>query len=116
VGSRTSTNDRPGDDFNARGDWVEILSEHGWSQISHYGDEVRWCRPGKEGGVSATTNYNGNGLLHVFSTNAPPFEADRDYAKFTAYTLLNHEGDFGRAARKLREDGYGRRTSTITKG
>src|SRR5262249_698033 len=36
-----------------------------------------------------------------------PFEANRCYSKFTAYTLLNHAGDFKAAARELGEQGYG---------
>jgi hypothetical protein len=100
---------RPGDDFNARGKWAEILTPHGWSFASEYGEETRWCRPGKGGGVSATTNHHGSDLLHVFSSNAAPFEPDGWYGKFTAYTLLNHGGDFEKSARDLRERGYGQK-------
>jgi hypothetical protein len=101
---------RPGDDFNARGKWAEILTKHGWAFAGEYGEESRWCRPGKDGGVSATTNHNGSDLLHVFSSNADPFEADCWYTKFAAYARLNHGGDFEEAARDLRGQGYGRKT------
>jgi putative DNA primase/helicase len=101
---------RPGDDFNARGKWADVLTPHGWTFAGEYGDETRWCRPGKDGGVSATTNHGGCDLLHVFSSNADPFEADRWYTKFAAYALLNHGGDFEEAARDLRGQGYGRKT------
>jgi putative DNA primase/helicase len=97
----------PGDDFNARGDWEEILTPHGWAPVGGYGEEVRWCRPGKSGGVSATTNYQGSGLLHVFSSNASPFEADASYTKFSAFAWVNHGGDFTKAAQELRDKGYG---------
>jgi hypothetical protein len=100
---------RPGDDFNARGDWADVLPQHGWTFAGEYGEEARWCRPGKSGGVSATTNHGGCGLLHVFSCNAEPFEADRWYTKFSAYALLNHDGNFEEAARALRQEGYGRK-------
>src|SRR5262249_36560598 len=41
-----------------------------------------------------------------FSTSSPPFEADTGYTKFTAYTFLNHKGDFIAAARALAAGGY----------
>jgi Bifunctional DNA primase/polymerase, N-terminal len=59
----------PGDDFNARGNWPHILTKHGWTLVGEYGDEARWCRPGKDAGVSGTTNHSGCGLLHVFTSN-----------------------------------------------
>jgi hypothetical protein len=101
---------RPGDDFNARGEWADVLTDHGWAFAGEYTEETRWCRPGKDGGVSATTNHHGSDLLHVFSSNAAPFEADGWYTKFAAYALLNHGGNFQEAARDLREQGYGRKT------
>jgi hypothetical protein len=61
-------------------------------------DLLYWLRPGKQSGTSATTNYEGSDFLIVFSTNARPFEAERGYTKFTAYALLNHDGDFTAAA------------------
>jgi hypothetical protein len=106
---------RPGDDFNARGKWADVLTPHGWVIAGEYGEETRWRRPGKDGGVSATTNHNGSDLLHVFSSNADPFEQDESYCKFAAYTLLNHGGDFGEAARDLRGQGYGRKTLSAGK-
>jgi putative DNA primase/helicase len=99
----------PGGDFNARGSWADILTKHGWTFAGEYGEETRWCRPGKGGGVSATTNHQGCDLLHVFSCNADHFEADRSYTKFAAYALLNHDGNFEAAARDLRGRGYGKR-------
>jgi hypothetical protein len=102
--------DLPGNDFNARGKWAAILIPHGWTFAGEYGDETRWCRPEKNDGVSATTNHYGSDMLHVFTSSAPPFEADGWYTKFSAYTLLNHEGDFKKAASDLREQGYGRKT------
>jgi hypothetical protein len=68
---------------------------------------THWCRPGKDEGTSATTNYAGSGLLYVFSTNAAPFEADTAYTPFAAFAMLECGGDFVAAARTLRGQGYG---------
>jgi len=103
---------RPGDAFNARADWATILEPHGWTLTHVAGEEVYWLRPGKRhdghaGGHSATTGYDGRGLLIVFSSNAWPFEPGRGYTPFTAYALLEHNGDFHAAAQALAAAGYG---------
>jgi hypothetical protein len=98
----------PGDDFNARATWADVLTPHGWSVECQYGEETRWCRPGKSGGISASTNHNGSDFLHVFTTNGGLLETDKSYSKFAAYAALNHDGDFKEAARDLREQGYGK--------
>jgi Bifunctional DNA primase/polymerase, N-terminal len=107
IKQQTSIGERPGDDFNRRADWQAILLPHGWVPVYRRGDTVYWRRPGKRDGLSATTNFANNGLLHVFSSSAPPFEADTSYSPFSAYTLLKHGGDFKAAARMLQDEGYG---------
>jgi hypothetical protein len=97
---------RPGDDFNARARWSQILEPHGW-RISHTrGDVTYWTRPGKDHGISASTNVHGRDLLWVFSSSTT-FDPDKSYTKFGAYALLEHGGDFGRAALALAKEGYG---------
>ncbi len=99
--------DRPGDDYNATGDWEELLTDHGWTVCYRKGDMIAWTRPDKGRGVSATTNHNGSNRLYVFSSNADPFDADTAYDLFGAYTLLEHDGDCAAAARDLAQQGYG---------
>lgn len=94
------TGDRPGDDFNRRASWEQILEPHGWRCMRGLGSVGYWSRPGKSCGTSATTNYADTGLLYVFSSNAEPFEGCRAYTKFGAFTLLEHHGDFAEAARE----------------
>jgi hypothetical protein len=97
---------RPGDLFNHQASWEEVLFPHGWQLVQVVNGEGHWRRPGKRGpGISATTNYGGRDLLYVFSTSTV-FEAEKGYTKFSAYTLLNHNGDFSAAARELAELGY----------
>jgi len=106
VGGGTAN--RPGDDFNARGNVGELLAEHGWVRIKAAapgadGNEY-WRRPGKNSGTSATLK---NGVFYVFSSNAAPFEPNRGYSPFAVYALLNHGGDFEQAARSLGQLGFG---------
>jgi putative DNA primase/helicase len=103
----------PGDDFEARTDWADILEPHGWSLESrHANGELHWTRPGKNrrDGASATTGRAGDrDRLYVFSTSTQ-FAAETPYTKFGAYTLLNHGGDFSAAARELARRGFGTRS------
>jgi putative DNA primase/helicase len=96
---------RPGDDFNAHGDWGHILVPKGWQLVYQRGDVGYWRRPGKNKGISATTNYQGSNLLYVFSTSTP-FDSERGYSKFSAYALLEHGGDYAAAAQALSGMGY----------
>jgi hypothetical protein len=95
--------DRPGDDFNTRGDLRAVLQQHGWA-LAKAGENEYWRRPGKTSGWSATLKDR---VFYVFTSNAAPFEPNRGYSPFAVYALLNAGGDFERAASSLRLSGYG---------
>ena len=97
---------RPGDDFNVRGDVRAVLQKHGWTSLGVQPDgNEHWRRPGKtEGSNSATLK---DGVFYVFSSNAAPFESEHGYSPFHVYSLLEHGGDFGKAAAALSDEGYG---------
>lgn len=105
---------RPGDDFNDRAHWADILTPHGWTYMYHRGSTMYWRRPGKDSGEhSATTGRKGVGTedrLYVFS-DATEFEQNVPYNKFAAFALLNHGGTgathFASATRDLRAQGFG---------
>ncbi len=99
-------NGKPGDDFNRRARWGDVLEPHGWKKILTRGDTTYWRRPEKNEGISATTGYAGTDYLYVFTTSTG-FDSERGYSKFSAYALLNHRGDFKAATRELGKHGYG---------
>lgn len=101
---------RPGDDFEARTTWEEILVPHGWQSAGRIGAGRAWRRPGKQVGTSATTGMRDVDRLYVFSTSTV-FEPSRPYTKFGAYAVLEHGGDHGAAARELARRGYGDATT-----
>ena len=98
--------DRPGDDFNTRTTWRDVLV--GWTFVYDRGATGYWRRPGKPFGVSASTNIHDSDLLWVFSSSTP-FESNRSYDKFGAYAVLEFGGDLSAAASALAARGYGRR-------
>lgn len=108
---RTDDTLRPGDDFNNRAHWADILTPVGATYMYHRGHTMYWRRPGEtDHKHSATTGRKGSGSedrLYVFSDSWVPFEQNVPYNKFAAYTLLNHGGDFAAATRELRSQGFG---------
>lgn len=122
VGDRpagTPAGDRPGDHFNARVGWEDILTRHGWKPFRSAGHVTYWTRPGKREGVSASTGFcrgeGGSDLFYCFSTSAAPFEAEVSYSRFAVYALLEHRGDFRAATRALGQAGYGQPLPTRTR-
>lgn len=111
---------RPGDDFNDRAHWADILTPHGWTYMYHRGQTWYWRRPGKDSGEhSATTGRKGMGSedrLYVFS-DATGFDPNVPYSKHAAYTLLNYgsvgSSAFAQSTRDLRAQGYGGELPTL---
>ena len=97
----------PGDDYNAKVSWNQILEPLGWTKLYSTRDGVTaWRRPGKTEGISATTNHGGTDKFYCFTTSSI-FDGNTSYSKFAAYTLIEHNGDFRAAAKALRQMGYG---------
>lgn len=102
----SSARQRPGDVYNARTSWADILTPTGWTLVRTTAATDYWRRPGKSSGISATTGGRGD-WLYVFSTNAEPLDSGRSYTRFAAYAALEHAGDWQAATRGLRAEGYG---------
>jgi Protein of unknown function (DUF3987)/Bifunctional DNA primase/polymerase, N-terminal len=98
--------DRPGDLYNQQVTWGDVLEPHGWVPIYERDGIGYWRRPGKDRGISATTNAKGTDTLIVFSTSTDFETAPGSYDKFGAYALLNHGGDYRAAAKDLSGHGY----------
>jgi hypothetical protein len=99
---------KPGEDFNARADWRDILEPLGWHLVTTRGDTSYWRKPNKQGpSHHATTNHKGHDMLYNFSSSIAGIEAGRGYTKFTIYAIFHCAGDFGKAARELARKGFG---------
>ncbi len=103
---------RPGDDYNTRATWDDILTPRGWTRApGHYGhDRIGWVRPGKQAGqgISATSGGADDGIdrLYVFSSSTE-LPTEKPLTKFAALAWLDHGGDYAACARRLADDGYG---------
>ncbi len=103
-GARLLDGTRPGDDYDTRGDFFELLRKHGWTMTG--ASRKRWTRPEKSYGVGATWDEV-PGRFHVFSSNAAPLEAGKTYRPWHVFAILEHSGDFKAAAQALAAQGYG---------
>lgn len=100
---------KPGDDFDARATWEEILQPHGWQLVRSYGSMTLWTRPGKRrsDGVSARTGVGSEGdRFYCWSSNAGVPQG-RLFKKYALYAQLDHGGDYSAAARALAKRGFG---------
>lgn len=97
----------PGDDFEEKTSWADLLEPAGWAKVFTRGNTIYWRRPGKDIGFSATTGHaDDRDRLYVFSSSTD-FPTQEPITKFGAYAIMNHGGDHAKAASKLRKDGYG---------
>jgi hypothetical protein len=107
ISAKTDGPLTPGDDYNQRVTWKQILEPLGWTVVYTNREGVTaWRRPGKSIGISATTNHAGTDKFYCFTTSSV-FEAETSYSKFAVYALIEHGGDFKASARALRQLGYG---------
>jgi P4 family phage/plasmid primase-like protien len=105
---------RPGDDYNQRTTWDDVLPGRGFHKVHTSGGVGYWRRPGKTEGWSATTNHADSDLLYVFSTSTA-LEAERSYDRFGVVVALDFAGDFAAATKALHEQGYGEKAPETDK-
>ncbi|QXE36181.1 hypothetical protein KQY30_19985 [Streptomyces sp. GMY02] len=97
---------RPGEEYEARADWADILRGT-FRPIITRGNTTYWGWADGVGGVKATTGRDPErDRLYVFATGSE-FQAEVPYTKFGAYALLQHGSNHKAAASALRAQGYG---------
>lgn len=101
----TGTGTSPGDEYNERGDWENVLLNHGWSKVGRNA----WRRPEKTEGISATWDRIAElpKTFYCFSSSTE-FQQGKAYRPFSIYALLECGGDFHVAAKKLAARGFGK--------
>ncbi len=104
-----SGDDRPGDDFNKRGDVVKVLEDAGWKFVDEDSERLYFLRPGKkdQGNKEYSGNWNKELRLFKVFSSSTDLEEGRAYELFSLYVDLLHSGDPATAAKQLRKEGYG---------
>lgn len=97
----------PFEDYNKRGDVVGLLVRYGWKVIKETGERIIVRRPGKDIGTSGDI-LKEKMWFKVFTTSSI-FDAGKAYLPYAVYAMLECNGDFKEAAKKLLNEGYGER-------
>lgn len=96
----------PFEDYNERGDTVALLEQHGWRIVDTKGAKTIFLRPGQTTSHSSGNFDRDKNWFSVFTTSTE-FEPSKAYLPYAVYAILECNGDFSEASRKLLEQGYG---------
>ncbi len=102
------------EDYNQRADIVGLLENNGWKQVGRSGERIYFKRPGNTDSKTSANFHTGLKVFYVFSTSTE-FENGKGYNPTGVYTLLECNGDFSLASRRLYEQGYGDRSQSKAK-
>jgi len=95
----------PSDVYNAAVDYPELLIDNGWQKIGNVKGGSTWRRPNGTAKKISATLYD-DGMLMVFSTNALPLKAEKQYSAANFYCEMNCGGDFKAATKEWANAGY----------
>lgn len=104
----------PFEDYNERGNVLELLESHGWKQVGTKNNKILFKRPGQ-----TSTAHSGNfdlskNWFSVFTTSSE-FEPEKAYLPYAVFAKLECKDDFTEASRKLYNLGFGDRFEKQTK-
>lgn len=106
----TRSTDYPGlspfEDYNDRGEVVDILEKHGWTVVNNTKDRVHLLRPGQTDSKTSGNFHKGLRVLKVFSSSTE-FNPDKGYSASQVFSLLECNRDNKLAYRELLRLGYG---------
>lgn len=96
------------DDYNDRGDVVNLLGNHGWKVVGKRGNKVILLRPGQTSSQSSGNYDYAKKWFSVFSTSTE-FDPQHAYQPYAVFAYLECNKNFSEASKKLYEMGYGDR-------
>jgi replicative DNA helicase len=102
----SSTGLSPFEDYNQRGDIVNLLEGKGWKIVNQIGERINLLRPGQTDSKTSGNFHTGLRVLRVFSSSTE-FSPDKGYSPAQVFSLLECNGDNKITYRRLLELGYG---------
>jgi replicative DNA helicase len=94
------------EDFDQRGDTVELLVRRGWTVVKEEGDRIYLRRAGDTKSEHSANYHKPSRALIVWSSSTE-FEAEKPYSPSAVYNLLESAGDWTATAKALGALGYG---------
>lgn len=101
----------PFDDYNRRGDIVDLMQRNGWKVVKQSSERIYFLRPGSHAEHSGSWNI-AMGLFSVFSVNTP-FLVQKGYKLSAVFAVMECNSDFKLAARKLLDLGFGEKKTSF---
>lgn len=98
----------PCDDFNDRGDVVEVLQNNGWKVVKQKGNKTLFLRPGQTTAQTSGNYDHEKRWFSVFSTSTE-FESQKSYLPYAVFAKLECSDNFSEATKKLYDLGFGDR-------
>lgn len=96
----------PFEDYNDRADVVQLLISHGWTYVHERAGKVMLRRPGQTSSDTSGNFDRDKNWFSVFSTSTE-FEPMKAYQPYAVFAMIECNGDYSVAAKKLVEMGYG---------
>lgn len=97
----------PFEDYDNQADVVSLLEKHGWKFVEKRNGKYFMRRPGSNNHQSGNWDEQRRWFT-VFSPNTE-FEVQKAYRPYAVFTVLECNGDFKEASRRLFDMGYGER-------
>lgn len=98
----------PFEDYDERADVVGLLESNGWKFVKRHGNKSLMLRPGNSSAKTSGNFDHDKKWFSVFTTSTE-FEPQKAYRPYAVFAILECNGDFSLAAKKLYEMGYGDR-------
>ena len=98
----------PFEDYNERADVVGLLQSYGWKVTGQSGERVYLKRPGSSDSKTSGNYHSGLRVFYPFSTSTE-FSSEKGYNAVGVYAVLECNGDYSEASKRLHAEGYGDR-------
>lgn len=96
----------PSEDYDLRGNVVELLRSHGWVEVGRKGKKTLLKRPGDTKAEHSGNFDHEKNWFSVFTTSTE-FQAQTPYLPYAVFCMLECGGDYEKVPIKLRDLGYG---------
>lgn len=94
------------EDFNKRCDFTKLMTDNGWSVVDEDRERVYYLRPGNSNS-KLSANFSKNHRIFVCFSTSTVFEPNEHMPPHKVFSILEADGNFRKAAEKLKQKGYG---------
>jgi predicted P-loop ATPase len=98
---------KPWDAYDSQTDVTDLLQKHGWTFVKTHGKVEFWKRPGDSDSVWSGSWCAELNTFYVYTSSAPPLQAEKAYTPYALLTFFEFGGDFSASAKELLKQGFG---------